>query len=93
MSEPNEEVCKQATKNPSCPYLTTIRELKSDMALVKKAFLGDILVKEPGLIEEIREIRRDMQSAVKRKWTAKDYTTLLIGLAALLTAVAAAWPK
>jgi hypothetical protein len=89
LSEPNEEHCKQATKNPSCPYLTTINELKADMAIVKKAFLGDILVKEPGLIEEIRDIK----NAVKRKWTAKDYTTLLIGVAAFITAVVAAWPK
>jgi hypothetical protein len=80
-----EEECRNARKNPRCPYLLTINKTATDITSVKKALLGDLETKEPGLIEQVRDIRQ----ALRRKWTAKDYGTALLGIAALITALAA----
>jgi hypothetical protein len=77
--------CKRADKNPACPYLLVIDQTRSDIETVKKALVGDLETKEPGLIEQIRDIKQ----ALRRKWTAKDYGTLFLGVAALITAVVA----
>ena len=81
---PKEE-CDNSNKNPVCPFLTTINQTRTDIEKVKKALIGDLETKEPGLIEQVRDIRQ----ALRRKWTAKDYGTMLLGVAAFITAIAA----
>jgi hypothetical protein len=82
---PDPPDCENAKTNPRCPYLATINQARTDIDIIKKALIGDLATTQPGLIEGMRDIRQ----ALKHKWTAKDYGTLLIGLAALVTAIAA----
>jgi hypothetical protein len=79
------EDCERAKKNPECPYLQVIKQMGSDIEIVKKSLIGDFANKEPGLIEQVRDLRQSL----KRKWTAKDYGTLFLGVAALITAIVA----
>jgi hypothetical protein len=79
------DACQWAESNPLCPYLSIITETRIDLEIVKKALIGDLATKQTGLSEEVRDIRKSL----KRQWTAKDYGTILLGLAALLTAIAA----
>jgi hypothetical protein len=86
---PDTPDCENARKNPRCPYLATINQARTDIEIIKKALVGDIAVKEPGLIEELRDISAAVKRSTRAHWTAKDYGTLLVGLAALLTAIVA----
>jgi hypothetical protein len=89
-----DEICSNANKNPVCPYVTDIRASKEDRILMKRALVGDDL--QGGLVKRMTDVEaelKEVKAAVKRRWNFKDTGTLLLGLAALITAIWALWPK
>jgi polygalacturonase len=44
-----------------------------------------------GMVADISTIKNTLDNALKRKWTAKDYASLILAIAALITAFAAVW--
>ncbi len=93
MSE-DEEICSKANKNPICPYVTDIRASKEDRALMKRALVGDDL--QGGLVKRMTDVEaelKEVKAAVKRRWNLKDTGTVLLGIAAFITAIWALWPK
>ncbi len=89
-----DEICENANKNPVCPYVTDIRASKEDRLLIKRALVGDDL--QGGLVKRMSDVEselKDLKAAVKRRWNLKDTGTFLLGLAALITAIWALWPK
>ncbi len=84
----NEEICENANKNPVCPYVTDIRASREDRALMKRALVGDDL--QGGLVKRMTDVEaeiKEVKAAVKRRWNFKDTGTLLLGVAALITAI------
>lgn len=70
----DEEDCENAGKNPTCPYIATIKQQGEDIKMIKKALIGDDM--QSGLVKKVNT----MQST----WRAiQPY--LLIGITAFLT--------
>jgi hypothetical protein len=89
-----DEICSSANKNPICPYVTDIRASKEDRILMKRALVGDDL--QGGLVKRMTDVEaelKEVKAAVKRRWNLKDSGTVLLGIAALVTALWALWPK
>jgi hypothetical protein len=55
MSEEKED-CENAFKNPSCPYLSEIKQCSNDIKEIKEALLGKDL-QNPGLIAEFVKLK------------------------------------
>jgi len=79
------EECQKSTQNPACPFIKEIRQHGEDLAQIKTLLVGDLENKKPGLMEEIRDIRQSL----KRRVTPRDLGALLVGIAALVTAIIA----
>ena len=62
-------------------------ENKEDMQVLKTALVGTDL--QGGIVKRLLTI----EERLKHRWCLKDYGTLLLGVAALVTALAAMWPK
>ena len=78
-----EEDCEDANSNPKCPYVVQMKKQEEDIAIIRTALVGIDL--QGGLVKRVF----DMENRMKRRWSAKDWGTLLMGIAALLTALAA----
>ena len=78
-----EEECPDADSNPRCPYVVQMKQSTTDIAIIKTALVGDDF--QGGLIKRVG----DIESNLKKRWTAKDWGSFFVGLGALITALAA----
>jgi hypothetical protein len=81
VSEPDE--CPEAQENPRCPYLSQINQCAEDIKQVKLALIGSDM--QGGLVQRFTKV----EDRIKKRYTIKDVGAILLGLAALVTAVAA----
>jgi hypothetical protein len=88
------ELCAVANSNPHCPYIMMIKEAraaaaenKEDMQVLKTALVGTDL--QGGIVKRLLTI----EERLKHRWSLKDWGALFLGVAALITALAAWWPK
>ncbi len=81
--EEEKDVCPDADSNPRCPYVVQMKQSTTDIAIIKTALVGDDF--QGGLIKRVG----DIESNLKKRWTAKDWGSFFVGLGALITALAA----
>ena len=53
--ESGDEFCENATKNPTCPYVTMIHRQDADIKQIKRALVGDNL--QGGLVAEVQKFK------------------------------------
>jgi len=49
------KTCKDADKNPDCPYLEQIRQQGEDIKTIKRAIIGDDM--QGGIVAEIQKFK------------------------------------
>jgi len=79
------EECQKSTQNPACPFIKEIRQHGEDLRQIKSVLMGDMDKKQPGIMEKIR----DIDEKLKRRISLRDVGALLVGIAALVTAIIA----
>jgi len=88
-----EPICEHADSNPKCPYVVQMKQQKEDIEIIKNALVGDDMqsgiVKRVSDIENALKVQKAETTNKKRAWSPKEWGTLLAGIAALLTALAA----
>ncbi len=79
----DDDVCPDANSNPKCPYIVQIKRQEEDIGIIKVALVGSDL--QGGLVKRVS----DIENRLRKQWTLKDWGTFLMGLGALIAAVAA----
>ena len=79
--------CKDANKNPSCPYITKINAQGEAISRIEVALIGEDM--QSGLVGKFKKIEGKVDNALLRKWGPKDYAFALTALAAIITAATA----
>jgi hypothetical protein len=85
VQDDEEEECEDANSNPKCPYIVQMKKQEEDIAIIKTALVGADL--QGGLVKRVL----DMENRLQKRWTPKDWGTLFMGVAALITALVAYW--
>jgi hypothetical protein len=54
LEENREEICPEANKNPTCPYLTSIHSNSAQISRIEKALVGDDM--QSGLVAKVHQL-------------------------------------